>query len=133
MKILEVKILDLIIIGALLILSFLPLGIFMVVKGDKKSGDIIINIDNKIVKKVPLNQSSESITYQIDFNNNTGYIEVKDGKVRMLEMSKEICPNSICSDTGWIDKIYQSIVCLPNNIIVTIEGVEEEAIDAQSF
>ncbi|WP_242862126.1 NusG domain II-containing protein [Clostridium intestinale] len=69
----------------------------------------------------------------MDFNNNTGYIEVKDGKVRMLEMSKEICPNSICSDTGWIDKIYQSIVCLPNNIIVTIEGVEEETIDAQSF
>jgi len=133
MKILEFKILDKVIIVVLLILSFLPLGIFMVVKGDKKSGDIIINIDNKIVKKVPLNQSSESITYQIDFNNNTGYIEVKDGKVRMLEMSKEICPNSICSDTGWIDKIYQSIVCLPNNIIVTIEGVEEEAIDAQSF
>jgi len=51
----------------------------------------------------------------------------------MLEMSKETCPNSICSDTGWIDKIYQSIVCLPNNIIVTIESVEEETIDAQSF
>lgn len=133
MKILELKILDKVIIVALLIVSFLPLGIFMVVKGDKKNGDIIINIDNKVEKKVPLNQFSESITYQIDFNNNIGYIEVKDGKVRMLEMSKDICPNSICSDTGWIDKIYQSIVCLPNNIIVTIEGVEEDTMDAQSF
>ncbi|ERK31492.1 hypothetical protein [Clostridium intestinale] len=51
MKILEVKKLNLIIIVALLILSFLPVGIFMVVKGDKKNGDIIINIDNKIEKK----------------------------------------------------------------------------------
>ncbi len=122
-----------VIIVSLLILSFLPLGIFMITQGDKKNGDIIIKIDNKIEKKVPLNKYSESITYQIDFNNNIGYIEVKDGKVRMLEMSKEICPNSICSDTGWIDKIYQSIVCLPNNIIVTIEGVEDDTIDAQSF
>lgn len=48
-------------------------------------------------------------------------------------MSKEICPNSICSDIGWIDNTYQSIVCLPNNIIVTIEGVEEDTIDAQTF
>lgn len=133
MKILELKILDKVIILVLLILSFLPVGIFMIVKGDKKDSDIVIKIDNKIEKKVPLNKSSKSITYQIDFNNNIGYIEAKDGKVRMLEMSKEICPNSICSDTGWIDKIYQSIVCLPNNIIVTIEGIEEDTIDAQTF
>lgn len=97
MKILELKILDVVVIVALLLISFLPGGIFMIVKGEKKNGDIIINIENKVEKKVPLNQSSESITYQIDFNNNTGYIEVKDGKVRMLEMSKEICPNSISS------------------------------------
>lgn len=133
MKILELKILDKVIIVALLILSFLPLGIFMIVKEDRKNTDIVIKIDNKVEKKVPLNKSSKSITYQIDFNNNIGYIEVKDGKVRMLEMSKEICPNAICSDTGWIDKTYQSIVCLPNNIIVTIEGVEEDTIDAQTF
>ncbi|WP_238903378.1 NusG domain II-containing protein [Clostridium sp. YIM B02506] len=133
MKILEFKILDKVIIVVLLILSFLPLGIFMIVKGERKNTDIVIKIDNKVEKKVPLNKSSESITYQIDFNNNIGYIEVKDSKVRMLEMSKEICPNSICSDIGWIDNTYQSIVCLPNNIIVTIEGVEEDTIDAQTF
>jgi len=97
MKILELKILDKVIIVALLILSFLPLGIFMIVKEDRKNTDIVIKIDNKVEKKVPLNKSSKSITYQIDFNNNIGYIEVKDGKVRMLEMSKEICPNSISS------------------------------------
>jgi len=45
-------------------------------------------------------------------------------------MNKEICPNAICSDTGWIDKGYQSIVCLPNNIVVTIEGNKDEGIDA---
>ncbi|WP_282433973.1 NusG domain II-containing protein [Desulfosporosinus lacus] len=34
-----------------------------------------------------------------------------------------MCPKSICSDTGWIETAYQSIVCLPNQITVRIEGV----------
>lgn len=62
MKILELKILDKVIIVALLILSFLPLGIFMIVKGERKNTYIVIKIDNKVEKKVPLNKSSESIT-----------------------------------------------------------------------
>lgn len=51
----------------------------------------------------------------------------------MLEMDKKICPNAICSYDGWIDKGYQSIVCLPNNIVVIIEGVKDDSVDAQSF
>lgn len=47
----------------------------------------------------------------------------------MVEMNKEICPESICSETGWIDSFYQSIVCLPNGIIVTIEGSKWQVID----
>jgi|GEM_PF-6106268 len=51
MKILELKILDVVVIVALLLISFLPGGILMIVKGDKKNADIIINIDNKVEKK----------------------------------------------------------------------------------
>ncbi len=53
-------------------------------------------------------------------------------RVRMIEMDREICPEAICSETGWIDNSYQSIVCLPNRIIVTTEGNNEEIIDAQT-
>lgn len=38
-------------------------------------------------------------------------------------MDKRICPRKICSETGWIDKQYQNIVCLPNKILVKIESV----------
>lgn len=132
MKIIKLKILDNVVIAVLLILSILPTGIVMLAKSNKGNSSIVIKVDNKIEKKIPLRNLSESKTYEFNFNNNIGYVEVKDGKVRMLEMDKEICPNAICSDTGWIDKGYQSIVCLPNNIIVTIEGSKEEVIDAQT-
>ncbi len=132
MKILKLKILDKIVIIVLLIVSILPTGIVMLAKSNKENSNIVIKVDNKIEKNIPLDIKSESKIYEFNFNNNIGYLEVKDGKVRMIEMDKEICPNAICSDTGWIDKGYQSIVCLPNNIVVTIEGSKEDIIDAQT-
>ncbi|UZQ48927.1 NusG domain II-containing protein [Clostridium kluyveri] len=132
MKILKLKILDKIVIIVLLILSILPTGIVMLVKSNKGNSNIVIKVDNKVAKNIPLNKTSKSKTYKFEFKSNIGYLEVKDGKVRMLEMDNEICPNAICSDTGWIDKGYQSIVCLPNNIIVTIEGSKDDVIDAQT-
>lgn len=51
----------------------------------------------------------------------------------MLEMDKKICPNKICSNTGWINKSYETIVCAHNSILVTIEGTKEEEIDTQSY
>lgn len=132
MKIFKLKIFDKVVIVVLLIISILPTGLIMLAKSNKENSTIVIKVENKVEKRISLNKINESKTYEFGFNDNVGYIEVKDGKVRMLEMDKEICPNAICSDTGWIDKGYQSIVCLPNNIVVTIESSENEFIDAQA-
>ncbi|MBU5483119.1 NusG domain II-containing protein [Clostridium sp. MSJ-11] len=127
------KKLDKIIIIVFLLLSILPMGFLMLIKSDNENSSIIIKVDGKVEKTIPLNNKDTSEIYDFSFNENVGYVEVKNGRVRMLEMSKEICPNAICSDTGWINKGYQSIVCLPNNIIVTIEGNKDKDIDAQTY
>ncbi|WP_246582626.1 NusG domain II-containing protein [Clostridium mobile] len=133
MKIVKMKKLDKIIIIVFLLLSILPMGFLMLIKSDNENSSIIIKVDGKVEKTIPLNNKDTSEIYDFSFNENVGYVEVKNGRVRMLEMSKEICPNAICSDTGWINKGYQSIVCLPNNIIVTIEGNKDKDIDAQTY
>jgi hypothetical protein len=132
MKILKLKILDKIILVVLVIFSILPAGIAMFAKSNNENSTIVIKVNNKVEKKIPLNNLNESKIYEFNFNNNIGYVEVKNGRVRMVEMNKEICPNVICSDTGWIDKTYQTIVCLPNNIVVTIEGAKDDGVDAQT-
>lgn len=132
MKTLKLKLLDKIVIAVVIILSILPAGIAVLSKTNNENRNIVIRVDNKIEKKIALTNTAQSKIYQFNFKNNIGYIEVKAGRVRMLEMDKKICPNAICSDTGWIDKGYESIVCLPNNIIVTIEGNKEEAVDAKT-
>lgn len=121
---------DIILILIVIILS-VSLILFMRLtdlRNDKSN--IVININGNKISKIPLNELDESKLYMFDFEQYEGYIETKNGKVRMLEMDTEICPEAICSETGWIDKSYQSIICHPNKIIVTIEGKDEELIDA---
>ncbi|AHF06489.1 NusG domain II-containing protein [Desulfitobacterium metallireducens] len=120
------KKLEKIIVAVILLLSILSMGIMMISKPNNQDGIIVIQVDNKVVKKVALNYSSEVKTYEFSFNGNIASIESKNGSVRLLEMSDELCPNHICSDTGWINQSYQSIVCLPNQIIITIEGGEAD-------
>lgn len=49
----------------------------------------------------------------------TNRIEIRDGRVRMIEAS---CPNHLCIRQGWIRFEGQSIVCLPNKVTVTVRG-----------
>ena len=133
MKILNLKILDKIIIVSMLVLSIIPISFLMFTKTSTENINIVIRVNNSVEKVIPLKNQNESKIYDFTFSKNIGYVEVKNGKVRMLKMDKAICPNSICSDTGWIDKAYQTIVCLPNNIVVTIEGIKDEGIDAQAY
>lgn len=90
---------------------------------------VIIQVGSEVVEEIPLNYTNESKNYEFGFSEYKGYIEMKNGKVRMKEMSRQICPEAICSQTGWITSTYQSIVCLPNKIVVTIEGSKNVDVD----
>ena len=73
-------------------------------------------------------------THKIRFNfeNHEGVLVFNEGKVKMERMDLAICPKQICSRTGWIQYEHQSIVCLPNKIIITIEVDEEEQVNTIS-
>ncbi len=44
-------------------------------------------------------------------------IEINNGKVRV---KKSNCPNKYCQMQGWISRNFQTILCVPNNLRVTI-------------
>jgi len=115
-----------IIAGVILFLSFVSIGIMMFSKSNAPNSNVVIKVNDKVVKEIPMNNSSESKIYDFNFNDHIGQVELKNSKVRILEMSRDLCPNGICSKTGWIDKTYQSIVCLPNKITITIQGGKEK-------
>jgi len=53
-------------------------------------------------------------------------IEYGQGKVRVLPLDHSVCPNEICWRTGWIKAPGQSIVCVPNQLVITLEGATPE-------
>lgn len=68
-----------------------------------------------------------------DFKDQQGTLVYLDGKIRMETMNRDVCTKQICSKTDWIEYKNQSIVCIPNKIVVTIDGNQKEEIDITSY
>lgn len=66
---------------------------------------------------------AENRTIEIHENGHTNKITINDGAV---QMSYSTCKNQICVKDGQITKTNQSIVCLPNKVMVEITGGEED-------
>ena len=66
---------------------------------------------------------AENQTIEITEHGHTNKITIKDGTVQMAYSD---CKNQICVGDGQISKTNQSIVCLPNKVMVEITGGEEE-------
>jgi hypothetical protein len=111
---------DIKLIGVIFIICLLILGIYKTIPKETNKRYVVIKVEREIVKRIEIDDRTQG-TYKFDFNSNEGEIEVKNGAVRMKKMSKAICPREICSKTGWIEKNYETIVCMPNKIIVSIE------------
>ncbi|MCK9224671.1 MAG: NusG domain II-containing protein [Candidatus Muirbacterium halophilum] len=88
---------------------------------DVKNSDkcVILFNNKKIIKDI----SVDSI---IDFDNVV--IEIKNKKVRVV---KSNCPDKLCVKTGFIQKQTEFIICVPNNLKITIG--EENNIDGISW
>lgn len=63
---------------------------------------------------------SEDQTIEI---NDTNICEIKDGKVNMIEAD---CPDQLCIRQGSIHIQGESIVCLPNRVVLEITGNDKD-------
>jgi hypothetical protein len=52
----------------------------------------------------------------------TMHIEISSDGVRILPMSKDECPNGICSKLGTIRRPGEALFCVPNEVSVSITG-----------
>jgi len=59
--------------------------------------------------------------------NDTNYLLIKDGEADMIEAD---CPDQICVNQKKISKTGETIVCLPNKVIVEVKGAESGELDA---
>jgi len=102
----------------LIFLYILFISIFLISKIRVKNGKkFIVNADGKEYEYSLM----ENKIYQVSGSLGITKIEVKDGRVRIIDSP---CKNKTCIHQGW----GNHIICLPNDVIITV--VSEDEFDA---
>lgn len=78
-----------------------------------------VRVAGQVVETFPL---AESRTYEITgANGGTNLLVIRDGEAWVGEAS---CPDSLCIHMGKISRNGQSVVCLPNQVVVEVVSSE---------
>lgn len=103
-------------------------GIWIAQEINTKEGMAVVTIDGELYKKYSLKRDlQEKILLP---NGSYNDLVIKEGKADITDAS---CADKICVDHRPVNKVNQSIVCLPNRVMVTIENGEESDIDSQTY
>lgn len=110
---------------ALAVVIMLGAAVIMVGQSLRRSTDggreVVIQVSNQEFRRIPFSQVSGIVIVDVPAaDGHRAVAEVAgDGRARMKESD---CPDKVCVRTGWIAHPGQVIVCLPNKIVVRIEG-----------
>lgn len=109
---------DIIIIIALICLSFIPEFVFGVMMSKNYNSTYAeITLDGKLYRKILLSEhkGKEQIDIKTSYGNNV--IEVKDNSISVIDAD---CKDKICMRSDFISEPGQIIVCLPHKLTIEI-------------
>lgn len=108
---------DIALIAVLLLLALVLY--FQFSAGKDEGGWAVVTVDGEEVARYSLKEDG---VYPL--NGGTNVMQIGDGKAWLIEAN---CPDHVCIDMGKIQYEGQIIVCLPNRLVVLVEGVKGEA------
>lgn len=113
-----------------LIIAIIIINILLLFYGSRNVSKVDDNIalvysKNELVGKYILSENYEN---EFTINSGVGHntIKIKDKKIWIEEAS---CPDQICTHQGKISSDGEIIVCLPNQLLIKIEGNSNNDID----
>ena len=108
----------------LLVLAVIGLSAFLIMNGVASAGDdvdleVIISVNGQEVLAFPLKEGRRELV--IDGFQGKSYVEIVDGRVHMIDSA---CPDKLCVNMGWKSHSGESIICLPNRVVIEIRSRE---------
>ena len=89
---------------------------------DAGSGVAVIRVNGEVEGTYPLSEDRE-----ISVNGGTNILRIRNGKAKMIEAD---CPDQLCVNQRAVSADNESIICLPNKVIVEIQPRQESEYDA---
>ena len=103
------------------VLLFAGIGLSVLSFSSGTTGEKVeVSLDGKLYGTYDLHKNQ---VIEINENNHLNKITINDGYV---QMSYSDCKNQVCVNDGKISRTNQSIVCLPNRIMIKITGGKED-------
>jgi len=89
---------------------------------------VVVEVDGKEVERFPLANLRAGERHQVRGPLGYSVIEGGENKVRMVSSP---CPDKVCVARGWISVPGEAIVCVPNHVVVHVEGgAQKQGYDA---
>lgn len=119
---------DLILIGVITVLALAAFGGISLYSADStKEAEAVVRVDGQEQGRYPLDKDRIVKIELADGSYNI--LEIKDGKADMTEAT---CPDKICVDHRPVNKRGESLVCLPNQVVVEIENGVGSEVDSST-
>lgn len=86
--------------------------------------NLVIKVNGDVYKRIPVMELKKDQLIHIDLANNKHIdIEANENGAWVKDVD---CPDKLCQKTGVINKIGQSITCLPNKVTIYYEGKKNQ-------
>lgn len=116
---------DLVLILLMLVIGVLGVAVIIYIqREDTISGEALVTIDGKEYGRFPLDE--DRVEHIQVSESSYNILEIRDGHADITDAS---CPDSVCVNHWKVSKKNQSIVCLPNKLVVTIVNGAESDVD----
>ena len=113
---------DLVLVGVLLIAAVLALFLLRNRQEKETGNNAVVTVRTADGEAIyPLNKDGV-----FSLNGGTNTLVIENGEAWVSEAD---CPDKICMGMGKISKNGEFIACLPNQVIIVVEGGEESPVD----
>lgn len=115
---------DMALCGGLLLVGSVLLGVLWMTS--RGGAAVEVRVDGKLSAEYSLNQNMDIVIHGTD--GGTNRLRIEGGEAWLEEAS---CPDGLCVHMGRISKVGQSVICLPNRVVIRVTGNDaEDDIDA---
>lgn len=105
---------EILIIAGILFVALLS---FLIIEFTKEEGAyVVVTVDG-----VEIDRYSLEFEGEYSLNGGTNILCIKDGEAYLVDAN---CPDKLCVHQGAIDKSGETITCLPNKLVVTVYGAD---------